>query len=296
MLRGNAAKRLAERFKPGIFERLQQSKEAKESYRNNKPKVLKAPVQELMPIHTGGMASPTIGSGGTWGSIWMGWNTQYTISTQTITSANPWTVWVGTNSAATTAGSTVWSVWNQPVQMYQDNLTRVPETAEQRRVRQEQEVRYQAEQAERNALYLAEERERNIRWEAERQAVEVARQTAKELLMSLLTPEQRDMLLKRQFFLVKAKSGRVYRIDEGTHGNLKVLDKDMKVIERLCIQPNGVPAGDAMLMQKLMIETAEDVFRSHANITLADGRTIMGDARPLDGHKLAEVIPLRRAA
>ena len=49
-------------------------------------------------------------------------------------------------------------------------------------------------------------------------------------------------------------------------------------------------------MQKLLIETAEDLFRSHANITLNDGRVLYGKTENLTGDKLAEGIPIRRVA
>lgn len=304
MPRGNAAKRLAERFKPGIFDRLRQSKEAKKLHRNVQPEVKFVeynPVHQdptpiytdAMPIYTGGMQHLNTFTNA--GTVWTEWNTQITY--QPVTSiVDPWPQWirVTTRTNAITANTHTWHGW-----VTQEDLVGTGGQLRGQRLREEYQrdlQRHREAQAVEEAQWAARRREDEARWQAERQAIEVAKQTAKELLMSLLSAEQRDMLLKRQYFLVKAKSGRIYRIDEGTHGNLKVLDKDMKVIERLCIQPNNVPAGDAMLMQKLMIETAEDVFRSHANITLADGRTLMGDAAPLDGHKLAVVIPIRRAA
>lgn len=157
-------------------------------------------------------------------------------------------------------------------------------------------------EAEKRARLAREEQYRRDRAEQDRRFAEEAakrkkaEETAMELLMGFLSKEQREMLKKLNYFLVTAKSGRIYRIEQGSHGNVKVVDKNNRMLEKLCIQPTGVPYGDSMLMQKMMIETAEDVFRKHANITLPDGKLIFGDSSLLTGEKLAQVIPIRKAA
>lgn len=243
-------------------------------------------------------------------NAWLTWN-QMTV-TSANTNAVTWRVWTtGGMTTGVTTGNTIdcWDTWQQPIVRYQDawgrwidtpaygaNLPprRFEQVPERYRV-QESEEQKRAREFE-NARWEAEVKERQRRMDEEQKAVLEANSKAMQLLKCCLTPEQKACLEKNRYFIVTAKSGRRYRIDEGSHGNVKVLDRDNKVIERLCIQPNGVPIGDSMLAQKLMIEAAEDVFRQHANITLNDGRIIYGSKELLDGDKLATVIPIRRAA
>ena len=97
---------------------------------------------------------------------------------------------------------------------------------------------------------------------------------------------ERSMLLLRQAcnddqirdleetgsFIVVGKSGTRYRVtDKGTVANVHVLDRNNKVTHRLCAHPNGVPQGDVMLTQKLMLEHDEDNFVRKANRHLANG-------------------------
>lgn len=304
------ARRLAERFMPTLAEKLKQSADAKEKMRERvanktKPMVVdietkKAPprAQDAEPTRIIRSTSSLLttscnddpwaqwvsitatSNGTTTGDIWYDWNRQHTYASTAIT----------TNTV------TIWRDWvDQSPQrrgVIHTGLGRqVPaETPEQRRVREEQEAQYRREREAANARYYEEQRAaENRRKEADDRAMK--------LLVSMLNDQQKDDLKKYNHFFVEAPSGRLYRIDYGTHGNVKVVDRISKrIIERLCIQPNGVPRGDANLMQKLMIETAEDVFRSHANITLEDGRMVYGKTGLLDGDRLAEVIPIRRAA
>lgn len=315
-----------DRFKPTLAERLKQSAEAKKRRREPKPRarVLRPEisVRETLPtghgqIFTGWAqttaATITVQSSAstvwdTWigqpmnaqtlhgitvtaESAWRDWQTAGTTTGNTITCNDCWDVWVddgttGGHRIRTGGSGTTWNTWISANEREFYGPRAVPQSAEARRVREEREAGYAAE---REAYY---QRERKAAQEKR-----VADERAMELLMGCLNPEQQDSLKKNQFFLVTAPSKRLYRIDQGTHGNVKVLDPNTrKVVERLCIQPNGVPAADSMLMQKLMIETAEDIFRRHANITLADGRVLHGEAGLLDGEKLAKVIPLRKAA
>jgi hypothetical protein len=210
-----------------------------------------------------------------------------------ISSATTWNQWTNqivTITAPTYATTTqIWETW-QDIDPYRGaGPRRLLDPAEAAR-RQAEEQRWREEEAARTARWREDERVR-LRKKEE------ADETAMKLLVSMLNDQQRSDLKNHKYFLVDAPSGRLYRIDYGTHGNVKVIDRQTrKIIERLCIQPNGVPAGDANLMQKLLIETAEDLFRSHANITLEDGRIVYGKTENLTGDKLAEVIPIRRAA
>lgn len=94
-----------------------------------------------------------------------------------------------------------------------------------------------------------------------------AKGRAERLLLGALGPEQRKDLTEKNCFYLHTQSGRRYRIDRGTHGNVKLVDEKNGVISRFCAQPPGVPAEDAMLAQKLMLETDEQSFLRVANET-----------------------------
>ena len=300
----NLAQKLKDRFKPGIFDRLKQSREARSLPRNRKTETKKIPDAVEQPRRI--LESQTTN---------VGWNTQLTASTccdTGTTSSNIWNVWhQDTGTGGLISSATTWNQWTNQIititaptyatttQIWNDWQT-MPQprygrptnhfTPEELARRRAEEERYRAEEAARTARWHEEERVR-LRKKEE------ADDTAMKLLVSMLNDEQRNDLKRDKHFFVEAPSGRLYRIDYGTHGNVKVVDRNTrKIIERLCIQPNGVPAGDANLMQKLLIETAEDLFRSHANITLNDGSIIRGKVENLTGDRLAEVIPMRRAA
>lgn len=89
---------------------------------------------------------------------------------------------------------------------------------------------------------------------------------AEELLRSCLSRSQDEELTKNGWFDVPVKD-RTYRIKRGIAGNIFLLGDDGREVERFCIHPSGVPAGDAMLAQKLLLETDERKFRQVANIT-----------------------------
>lgn len=285
MVRPSSFQKLRDRFKPNIFERMGQSKAARDK---NLKKV--EPAQVLVQAITGyqSTAGSTTSFGNSACDPWQRWMT----SPITVSSNDAWNTWNSPLTAGT--ATTIWRAWTthdtgadtgdwiinqydcRPPNYQRSTLQRV------------QVVESEADK--REARRYREQRE------AEAAAREVAYKRAMGLLMSFLNPEQRECLKERQYFLVKAKSGRLYRIDEGTHGNVKVIHPTTKkILETLCIQPNGVPAGDAMLSQMLMIETSEELFRRHANITLADGQLIKGDTALLDGNKLARVISLKAA-
>lgn len=109
--------------------------------------------------------------------------------------------------------------------------------------------------------------ERQAKYQRE---VQGAEKRAFALLDVLLTETQRRDLREKNFFYETAPSGRRYRVDRGSHGNVKVVNAQGVMIESLCVQPPGVPAGDAMAMQLLLIRTAEEALRETANITAYD--------------------------
>lgn len=107
--------------------------------------------------------------------------------------------------------------------------------------------------------------EQEARIEAIARKRDEAKARARELLVENLSPSQRESYVKHGFFLVEI-GGKTYRIDQGTHGNVAMVDA-AGPIERYCVQPNGVPDEDAMLAQKLALELNPEEFFRKANVT-----------------------------
>jgi len=103
--------------------------------------------------------------------------------------------------------------------------------------------------------------------EARQKAAADAAKKARELLEGALDDAERKELTEKGSITLVAKSGRKYRLKFGTHGNIEELDKDEQPIARLCVQPEGVPVGDAVLAQRLWLKHDEDGIRKAANIT-----------------------------
>lgn len=89
---------------------------------------------------------------------------------------------------------------------------------------------------------------------------------ARALLESLLTASQLATLRADGYFDVIAPSGNRYRIYEGSHGNVALLDNRNHETRRYCGQPEGVPTADMMLAQKLQLEADEQGFLAVANL------------------------------
>lgn len=328
------AKKIDDRFKPGIFDRLKQSKESKEQAKERRLHVVPPPkverkkkekkervafdVESTRPSPGALLQSQEIHvdpNGYTRvNSIWREWNTMATATT-CYDNHTTWDVWHAGTGGSITSAQTVWQGWTTNVHLnrisviansvgdtwerWQDTQVfghanqpprRPIETPEQIRAREAQEAQYRAQRAAENARYEEERRASENRRKA-------AEDRAMQLLVSMLNPQQQSDLKNYKYFFVEAPSGRLYRIDYGMHGNVKVVDRvTRKIIERLCIQPSGVMAGDANLMQKLLIETSEEAFRAHANITLENGALVYGAREGLSDERLDNVIPIRRAA
>lgn len=183
--------------------------------------------------------------------------------------------WLLDNSATTTSNAfaivsnaRTWAAWNNEPHHKAARITqaiaRAPLTEEQRRRMAEEEQRRQAEYA-----------ERQRRWEIE----DAARKAAKEksdgkavaLLLSGLNEEQRRDLMTKDYFFVKSQKGNLYRIDRGSHRNVRLVDPHtLRVIRTYCAYATDgkggqAPDGDSMLAQKLMLECMEDYFLKVAN-------------------------------
>lgn len=102
-----------------------------------------------------------------------------------------------------------------------------------------------------------------------RAEVDAANRRAEDLLRRELTPEQLEDLEKKGCFYLESidQKGerRRYRIDRGTHGNIKLLDPKGSILGTYCVQPDAVPVADSMLAQKLWIEGNEAGFLRVAN-------------------------------
>jgi hypothetical protein len=100
--------------------------------------------------------------------------------------------------------------------------------------------------------------------EARAREARYAQERAEKLLQTCLTDEQKAMRAAKGFFVVQGRRSR-YRIHQGTHGNIEVVNRDGRVTHRLCGQPSDVPSADANLAQKLGLELDEDAFLAHCN-------------------------------
>lgn len=107
------------------------------------------------------------------------------------------------------------------------------------------------------------------RGEATRIARELASSKARSLLLENLDPDQRTSFERGSTFEVLSRDGkRIYQVRYGTAGNVFLM-KNGRPVKRFCIHPadSNIPTEDVMLVQKLMIEGAEDEFVRIANKT-----------------------------
>lgn len=170
-------------------------------------------------------------------NVWVVWNTAVTVSTASASASSTNYVWATWNAATATTVTNVWGTWNGVVE----------ETREQRQVRERRQAEFVEEQRKQASEAAA------------------ARARAARLLEANLDEEQRKTLVEKNCFYLHTKAGRKYRIDRGTHGNVKLIDETGKILKGYCAQPDGVPVEDSMLAQKLMLESDEDAFLRVAN-------------------------------
>jgi hypothetical protein len=195
--------------------------------------------------HLNAVAMEMTMTGNTWGA----WNVTY--AANTIATA------VTTNTTNTITLNATWDDWNQVYAIEEANREnqvrrqiaagRQPSAEQQEKWRQEEIARRDAE-----AKRLREEL--------------AAKDKAIVLLKSCLTPQQIEEYEQKSCFHLHV-GGKVYRIEKGSHGNVKLVDKDGRVKRSFCVQPRGVPEGDAMLAQKLLLESDERRFYELSNVT-----------------------------
>ena len=112
------------------------------------------------------------------------------------------------------------------------------------------------------------EAENYRREEAARLALRIAaNNTAKELLLSHLTAEQRKTFEKNQWFIVEGgKTKTEYRIrTTGYSGNIEILNKKKTIAVLCCHCNDSVPLHDHHLAQKIALEYDEERFLKIAN-------------------------------
>jgi hypothetical protein len=163
-------------------------------------------------------------------ALWAGWNASYTFTVQ---------------SGSVTP---VWNGWNT-------GYAQVPKAQREAR---------EAQMTEANRRYAEEQKVAAGKAKA-------VKERAEKLLREALSKEQHKHLKEKGFFELvvhdsKKKATRTYRIHQGTHGNVRLVEGGREVT-RYCGQPVGVPVEDAMLAQKLMLETDEEGFLRVANAT-----------------------------
>lgn len=121
-------------------------------------------------------------------------------------------------------------------------------------------------------------KEELARQQREREAAErrvftdTAKSRARRLLFSMLNPQQQKQLDEKNYFdlTVYSQDGksRVYRIEHGYAGNVKLLGADGQPVKRYCIHADSrLPYEDQMLAQKLLLESNEQDFLKIANMT-----------------------------
>jgi len=167
-------------------------------------------------------------------------------------------------TAAALAAARKWLVqWPPPnfVQPLPQPADIRQETPEERNARWAMRDRYAQEQAGHDHAARLASRGRFLEHER-------ANARAEKLLVEMLSPHQAEELRASGHFHVRLMNGRRYRISRGQHGNVVEVDGAGRGLRSLCVQPVGhLPDADAMLAQKLWLETDEATLLRTANIT-----------------------------
>lgn len=185
-------------------------------------------------------------------TIWAGWAATTTAST----TCDVWDIWTSPASTATTtaASSTAGTIWVR----WSDEADRYVVYADRPAPRVRTAAEFAAEAA-RTAAYEAQARELR----AQRDAAE---RRAEQLLLQVLSLEQRQQFNQDQSFVVEGRRGYRYRIRKGRTANIDMVRPDGRIEHRLCVHPReDVPDFDTMVAQKVMLEADEDLILKTAN-------------------------------
>ena len=194
--------------------------------------------------------------------IWQDWcsNSDTTGTSSSLANDNIWFEWTtGTGTSTTISfdtadrvgSNTVWYAWNTSdgLTIARPTATRTPEE--------------QTRHAEAMQLAAIAEVKRQKKVQEERAAAE---KRAQKLLLSNLNHQQKQDWLNAKFFVVKAKSGRTFKVTNKQHSNVIEIDGAGNSIVAWCAGPSGgVPVQDQFLAQKYMLECNEDAFFQVAN-------------------------------
>lgn len=208
-----------------------------------------------------------------WGDshrVWTQWVTTATTTASTTAACDVWTSWIVSGTGATTATVTNAVTWGRWVETDNCRVRKHLASAAARdfsqrtRVSPEEIARRQAQEQQARANELARQLE-----------VRLAAARAERILRENLNAEQKEDLEKKGCFYltVHNRDGKQerYRIDRGSHGNIKLLDEKGSIKKSLCVAPEGnMPAADAMLAQKLYLESSEETRKELwdiANVT-----------------------------
>lgn len=176
-----------------------------------------------------------------------------------------WPIWIKHQSMA--SNSVIWTQWAQ------QNLTTATiygQTAQSLYSGYDELVQQQ-QPVVRSAAEIAENEARIARQQEEVRAYNRRREEAEEraevLLLSHLTPKQKEDYVKHKYICFKGRSGANYRIRAGSHvGNVDVMDKKGKeVMHHLCAHPTHVPMADTLLTQLFTLRHHEADFLRIAN-------------------------------
>jgi hypothetical protein len=209
------------------------------------------------------------------------------LKTQAFNSWSPqqtWFAWCSTTGTTITMGDSAWSAWNSTVATTGGSLA-FNYTTNTAWVSTGQQwlswnAAHQAETEEQQAARVAREAEVTADWKrhlAEQNAREAERvretaaadRRAQELLLSLLSPEQRESYLDRGWFEVRGSRGGRWRIrDRGQSGNVDLMPEigEERDATYCAHPPGGLPAADAHLAQMLALVTDEESFVRIANV------------------------------
>lgn len=172
-----------------------------------------------------------------------------------------WSIWLKRQTMAT--NSLIWTEWAQQ-RTISTTFARVCDIYS-----SYQEI--ESDPVVRTAAEIAESDARRARAEEDMRAYNRRKKEADDraevLLLSHLTPKQKEDYRKHKYICFKGRSGANYRIRAGSHvGNVDVMDaRGKEVMHRLCAHPLSVPMPDTLLTQLFHLRHHEADFLRIAN-------------------------------
>lgn len=206
------------------------------------------------------------------------WNSWASTTSATTTGCDSWpTGWLDTS--VTTGGHKYTVTYTSGNTQVSDDIWSTPEWLQTTHsIPWRQKVQQLSRSSPEEIVQAAVERERKrqirLREDSRKRIFkEAANGRARAILMSMLNEQQREDLAANNNFqlTVHSRDGsmRVYRIDYGFLGNVKLLGPDGEVDRSYCIHSDcRLPYEDQMLAQKLLLEANEEEFLRIANETI----------------------------